>query len=223
MSDKPADFDDAMTAEERGALRKAFDWALSVDVDAARKAVVGMRAKKPYAANKKLAKKIIARYRWLGGGSGFVTGLPSNPFIAAPVSLVDMSAMLRAEVVLASRIALIYDEHFFDEPDAVYELLIPVFGGGFVGEAMKDLAVGKTGGLTRKMVRKGWSKSTLSGLRSLMVRTFGKRVVRRALFAKTVPVIGGVIGGVWNMRDMRAVGLRVVDYFEGLPLRDADD
>ena len=53
--------------------------------------------------------------------SGAVTGLSSSPWVALPAALADTAAMIRIEAYVAARVALLFDEHYFEGEDPRYE------------------------------------------------------------------------------------------------------
>lgn len=63
-------------------------------------------------------------------------------------------------------------------------------------------------------------KSTLKKFKDVMLKYFAMKVTQKAVITKTLPVVGGLIGGGWNYVELRLVGGRVVNYFEGRPVDD---
>jgi len=192
----------------------AFELALNINREQARKHVERLKLAHPSASSSELAHKLISRSRFWAAASGLLSGLPSNPFIAAPASLADMAALLRIEVNLAARIALIYDRNFLDSPDALYELLPPIFGLDKSQAAMQDAGQEKFVRLNRSRIKKLLGRNGLSVLRDAMLKLFGVQVLQRGIVSKTLPVAGGLIGGGANWRELVKVGQRVVSWFE---------
>ncbi|MDI3290682.1 hypothetical protein [Polyangium sp. 15x6] len=201
-------------------IRKAFDWAMSVDRDEELFFVNELARKYPTRNRRELADKIIGRARWWGVGSGVVTGLPANPWVAAPAAIGDVGAMLRAEVVMAARIALLFDPRYLDDGEPPYELLVPIMGSRAASEFMRELAIRGGMGTSRQAIKKILTKETLKQFKRIMLKYFGLKVTQRGIITKTLPIVGGVIGGTWNYAEVKIVGDRVYSYFEGKALGD---
>ena len=203
-----------MSDMKTGLVKQAFDFAMSVDSAAAKAEIEALREKFPRKSNRSLAKKLIRRARWWATGCGVGTGIPANPWIMVPAALVDVGAVFRIQVVTACRIALLYDPTFLDSDEPPSELLVPIFGVRLAGEVVKE-AVGKGGmGLTRVAIRKYLSKEALKKVQRIALKYFGIKVTQRAVITKTLPIIGGLIGGGWNYGEFSLVMNRVIAYFE---------
>lgn len=200
---------------DQSLLGKALEAALDIDRDAQKAYVAKLRADHPGDSDQVLAERVISRARWFSAGVGVATGLPSNPWVAAPAAVADVAATLRAEVVLAARVALLYEPGFLDDGEPPYELLVPIFGGRLAGELLREAAIRGGMGVTRAAIRKYLSKETLKQFKRLALKYFGLKVTQRGVITKTLPVVGGLIGGTWNFVEVAAVGRRVVDWFEG--------
>jgi len=66
---------------------------------------------------------------------------------------------------------------------------------------------------TKQLIRKYLSKGALKTFQRVMLKIFGKKVLQQTLITKTVPIVGGVIGGSWNWIEMKLQGKRVIRYF----------
>ena len=203
-----------MSEGTKNPIKRAFDWALSVDVASAKTHIARLRKKHPSASNRRLARLLTRRSKWWATGAGIATGIPTNPWVSAPAAVADVGAVLRVEIALAARIALLYDDTYFDDESAPYELLVPIFGAHATSEALKEMAVRGGIGISRIAIKKFLSKETLKQFKRIMLKYFGLRVTQRLVITKTIPVVGGLIGGVWNFTELSLVGKRVVKYFE---------
>ncbi|MFH1811885.1 MAG: hypothetical protein ABIJ09_24315 [Pseudomonadota bacterium] len=203
-----------MTTETQSLVARALHFAVTVDALEIKADVAALREAYPGLDNKALSKKILKRAAWTATGAGVLTGLPSNPFAAIPAAIADAGFVLRTEVKAAARVALIYDPHFLDDEDACWELLIPIFGIDAASQALRELGMRGGMNLSRAVVRKYLSKATLKAFKSYMLKYFGLKVTQKAVITKTVPVVGGLIGGTWNHIEVKLLGKRVIAYFE---------
>jgi hypothetical protein len=201
-------------------LAPLMDWVVDVDVPATKAAVADLRARNPNLSNDDLAGQIFSKARWKGAATGVLTGLPANPWVSVPAAAADMAAMMRLEVSAAAHVALLYDPDFFEDEASALELLVPVLGMNATSQAMRELGVRGAMGVTRQTIRSVLTKQTLRTFQRIMLKYFGIKVTQRALITKTLPIVGGIVGGGWNWVEMTAVGTRCVAYFEGRPLED---
>ena len=180
---------------ESTGLAKALEWVVEIDPPAIIASVKAEREQFPELSNYKLAKKIFSSARWKATSTGFVTGLPSNPWTAVPAATLDVAVTLRTEVAATARTAVIYDENFFDDDDAKWELLIPIFGLNAGSQALRELGVRGGMGATRAGIKNYLSKETLKQFKKIMLKYFGIKVTQKGVITKTLPVVGGLIGG----------------------------
>jgi len=206
-------------ADESNALMKSLEWIVDIDPPAIIASVEAERIKKPNSSNRKLAVAAFSRARWKATATGIATGLPANPWVAVPAATLDVAATLKLEVLAAARVAVIYDKSFFEEQDAVWELLIPIFGINLGSQAFRQLGIRGGMGATRAAIRKYLSKETLKQFQKIMLKYFGIKVTQKGVITKTLPIVGGVIGGTWNFIEVGRIKNRTIEYFEenGLP------
>ncbi len=211
-------------AESSGPLQRNLEWvlstALTVDVAKEQRFVNELRQKYPSASKRDLAERLIARPKWWATGFGVATGLPANPWVAVPAAVTDVAAVLRTEVILAVRIALLYEPEYLSDGETPYELLVPILGARMGSEFLREVAVRGGMGVSRAAVRKYLSKETLKHFKRAVLKYLGLKVTQRSVITKTLPVVGGVIGGTWNYFELKSVGQRVVAYFEQRELPD---
>jgi hypothetical protein len=205
-------------AESGGQLQRSLEWVLSVAlaVDAAKEQsfVNELHQRYPSASKHDLADRLITRSKWWATGFGVATGLPANPWMAAPAAVTDVAAVLRTEVKLAARIALLYDPDYLSDGEPPYELLVPILGARMGSEFLREIAVRGSMGVSRTVIRKYLSKETLKHFKRVVLKYLGLKVTQKGVTTKTLPVVGSVIGGTWNYVELRSVGQRVVAYFE---------
>ena len=202
-------------ATKKGALARSIEWAVSVDVDAARARVEVLRSAYPDKSAADLAAKIYDGLAWKAAGTGVVTGLPSNPLASLPASGAEALWLLRKQVQTAGEVALIFDPHFFDHPEASWSLLVPVLGVSALSGALKEagIAAGRTA--TKRVIKKKLRGSALRAFKRAVLKTFGKKITKKAILTKTLPIVGALIGGTWNFAEVKVQKRRVLAYFAG--------
>lgn len=179
--------------------------------------VEAARARRLNASARELAQAIFGGAAWRAAATHAVMSLPSNPWVSVPAAESDLATMLRMEVNAVARVALSYDQAFFDDEDAKWELLLPVLGLNATSQFLRELAVVGGMGVIRQVVKSALSKSTLATFKKVMLKVYGMRVTRGAQLTKTLPIVGGLIGGAWNWVELRAVRRRVITCFERQP------
>lgn len=204
---------------DEGILMKALEKVVDIDVSVLQERVGTLRAKFPDATSKQLARKAFKRAVWQSTMTGIVTSFPGNPFTAVPAAVADVALVLRAEAVATGMVALIYEPDFFDDEVACWELLVPVFGINVASQLAREMALKGGSTLTKQAIRKYLSKETLKQFKRIMIKYFGVKVTQKGVATKTVPVVGGAIGGVWNNVEVKLVRKRAIRYFEGQPLK----
>jgi hypothetical protein len=121
---------------------------------------------------------------------------------------------LKTEVYAAARTAIIYNESFFDDEDAKWELLIPVLGLNVASQFARELGIAGSMGITRAAIRQYLSRETLKTFQRIMLKYFGLKVTQKGVITKTLPIIGGLIGGGWNYLEVGRAKSRTIGYFE---------
>lgn len=202
------------------AVGKMLDWAVAVDVEAAKAAVAQLRSEFPDAGPEELARYACDGGRWRAAGSGLATGLLANPLLAAGAAVADAALTLRMQVETAAQVALVFDPGHFDRPGAAEELLVPILGAKAADQllAASGEAPVVAEAVTRQMVRKVLTGGRPTLLYDILLRTLATTLPARGLFGKTIPILGGLVSGWWNWRDTGLVGERLVAYFSGKPL-----
>lgn len=201
--------------EENKALMKSLEWVIDIDPPAIVASVADERKNNPSASNQQLAENAFSKARWKAVATGVATGLPANPWVALPSAVLDVAATLKLEVLASARVAVIYDNEFFNDEDAAWELLIPIFGLNIGSQALRELGVRGGMGLTRAGIKKYLSKETLKTFQKIMLKYFGIKVTQKGIITKTLPIVGGLIGGAWNYIEVSGVKTRAIKYFGG--------
>lgn len=194
---------------------KSLEWVIDIDPPAIIASVAAERKDKPEASDKKLAEAAFSRARWKATATGVATGLPANPWVALPAATLDVAATLKIEVLAAARVAVIYDPKFFDDEDAAWELLVPIFGINVGSQLVRQAGIRGSMGLTRAGIKKYLTKETLKQFQKIMLKYFGIKVTQKGVITKTLPIVGGLIGGAWNYVEAGRIKNRTINYFEG--------
>lgn len=200
--------------KENKGLTKALEWVVEIDPPAIIASVKAEKEENPNATNRELAEKSFSLARWKATSTGFVSGLPANPWTAVPAATLDVAVTLRAEVAAVARTAVIYDENFFEDEDAKWELLIPIFALNVGSQALREFGIRGGMGVTRATIKKYLSKETLKQFEKIMLKYFGIKITQKGVITKTLPVVGGLIGGGWNYIEVGKVRKRTISYFE---------
>ena len=87
-------------------------------------------------------------------------------------------------------------------------------GAAKAGELLRAASVRVSGNLTRTLIKANLKGAALKQFKKLVLKYLGLKITQRALITKTIPIVGGVIGGAWNIGQTRAIGYRVIDYME---------
>lgn len=202
-----------MPPAQESLILGAIDRALTFDRPSLLAAHRAFVAKYPQETRERLALRLVSDSAWRAVASGAVTGLPSSPWVSLPAALADTAAMIRIEAYVAARVALLFDEHYFDGNALRYELMLPVMGGYVASAAFGEPADHGKASVTRRVVRNLLSKESLRRLKGTLVKYFGAKVTQRALATKTLPIMGGLLSGAWNYVELRVVGQRSYSYF----------
>lgn len=100
----------------------------------------------------------------------------------------------------------------------MWELLVPVLGITSGSQLLREFGIAGGQQLTKNMIRRYLAKDGLKQFQRLVLKLFGKKVLQRGLITKSVPIVGGAIGGTWNFVEVKIQGKRVIRYCSGEPL-----
>ena len=202
----------------KDSLSRALAWAVGIDSGEAIDHVRRLRAQHPTASNEELAERLFTTARWKATGVGVVTGISANPWLMVPAAVADLATVLRIETETVARVALVYDAAFFERPDAAWELLVPVFGIEAFSQFLRNLGVLGSMGVTRQLVGQHLSKQTLRTFQKVMLKYFGIKVTQKGVIAKSLPIVGILVGGGWNFGEVTFLRKRTIAYFQNRPL-----
>lgn len=211
--DVPVIVDDPLDLKEKSpVLMQALSWIVDIDLLALKNSIREEREKHTKATNEELIDNCFSKAKWKATATGFITGLPSNLLYAMPAASADVATTLKIEAYAVARAALIVDEDFFDDENAQWELLIPILGLNIGSQFLRELGVKGSMEVTRLAIKKYLSKETLRLLKKIMLKYFGIKVTQKGILTKTVPIVGGIIGGTWNYIEVQGVKKRTKIY-----------
>ncbi|MBF0544337.1 MAG: hypothetical protein HQM08_07885 [Candidatus Riflebacteria bacterium] len=189
-----------------------IEWAFNPSSDELKTFVETKKKAYPNLSPKDLAWKIVGTYSRKAGIEGFLTGLPSNVFCMAPASVIDLAYIIRCHASLSGIIGYLSNEKYFDDPDWKKDSYIVIPGPTYVSRALREVGITLTKTISKPLLRKLIDKSTMNIVKKILLKWFGMRVTRRAIFTKTVPFFGGIIGAGWNYLEMETFGKTIIEY-----------
>ena len=127
-----------MQVDQKSLMLRAIDRALTFDRGSLLAAHRKLLAKYPRESRERLALRLTNGNAWKAAASGALTGLPSSPFVAVPAAIADTAAMIRIEVYVAARVALLFDEDYLAGAELPYELMLPVMGGPMASASSRE-------------------------------------------------------------------------------------
>ncbi len=193
-------------------LARAVEWALSVPADSCRRRVDRRRVEEPSAEGRAIAERMVKASAWQAGVEGFVTSFGSNVLIALPAALGDLLTMLHFYARLTAEIGYLADPNYFEDPAWRIDAYAMVLGPKVFSRMAREIGVGVSKHVTTIGARKVLSEEVIMGLQRWVPRWLGSRITQRGLITKTVPIVGGFVGGVWNYVEMRRIGRRIIRY-----------
>ena len=202
-----------------------LDWIVSFDARKVRDRVASMRHRWPDATPYELAERAFASARFRVIAAGAALGIAANPALTVASTLADVSMTTRTQVFAAACAAELLIPGFLDTETARYELLLPIFGTSVLSQIGIELGLKATRFATREMVLKVLSSHTATTIGKMLSYTFGLRLTQRGLATKTMPVVGGILGGTWNAVEVEIVRIRTLRYLtnQAMDLGDAID
>jgi hypothetical protein len=132
--------------------------------------------------------------------------------VAAPSAIVDVGFVLRFYAGMTAVIGYLANPGYFEDPHWKADALLMLAGPKAVSRLLHEAGVIGGKQTSKVLIKKYLSKGLLQAVKRLILKWFGKKVTQRAIITKTVPVVGGLIGGSWNYVEMRAVGKRIMRY-----------
>ena len=192
---------------------KLVQWIMNIDVPKIQASIDLLQKEMPTAKKEDLVDVIFLKARRKAIASGIITGIPGSFFTMIPTALSDTAYTLKLEVVETAKVALLYDPTFFDCKDNIWDLFVPILDI----QKIRKLAQKEDIELTSDvLITKHLSKHTLKFLQKALFKKFAVKMSKKAIFTRSVPVIGGAIGGTINYFEMKYIHRRVALYFQTL-------
>lgn len=166
----------------------------------------------PDATKYELACKFVDTYSRKAALEGFFTGLGSNPIVMSSTALADVAFMLRFYAYLTACIGLIANPKYFEDPDWKSDALLMLAGPKILSKILKEAGIAGIKQASKAMIKKFISKEVLSLLKKALLKWFGKKVTQRAILTKSIPIVGAVVGSIWNFIEIRTIGARIVEF-----------
>jgi hypothetical protein len=199
--------------EAPGLLARTLDRALVIDPEGSKQRALKVLQGRPGEDNaRKTALRLVNSYSWKAGGAGFVTGVESNPLIAVPAALGDMMAMLHFYARLTAEVGFLADPHYFEDPQWRVDAYATLFGPKVLAQMAREIGLPLAKGATKVLMRKYVTDEALVVVRAWILKRLGKRITARGIATKLVPVVGGIVGGLWNFAEIRIIGKWIIQY-----------
>jgi len=199
----------------RKALTGLLRFALRVDQARCLRITQELRRSHPDATDRELAHKLVAFYARRGAVAGFLSGLATNPFLALPAAVADVAALLRFYANLSATVGCLADPDYFDEPGWEADALVMLAGRRAVSRVLQGVAVEGVKRTSHDLLQRQARAAVVRALGQGAAGRVGTKITQRALVAKLVPILGGLVGGAWNYLEMRSVGRRIVRFHFG--------
>ena len=200
---------------DRQPLTALLRFALRVDQPRCRRLTQRLRQHHPEATDRELAEKLVTFYARRGAVAGFVSGLATNPFLALPAAVADVAALLRFYANLSATVGCLADPHYFDEPGWEADALVMLAGRRAASRVLQGIAVEGVKRTAHDLVQRQARAAVVRSLGQGAAGRVGAKITQRALAAKLVPILGGLVGGAWNYLELRSVGRRIVRFHFG--------
>jgi hypothetical protein len=206
---------DVEDEDGRKALVRLLRFALRVDQERCQRVTQRLRRSHPDATDRELADELISFYARRGAVAGFVSGLATNPFLALPAAVADVAALLRFYAHLSATVGYLADPGYFDEPGWEADALVMLAGRRAVSRVLQGIAVEGVKRSGHDLLQRQARAAVVRALGQGAAGRVGTKITQRAIVAKLVPILGGLVGGAWNYLEMRSVGKRIVRYHFG--------
>jgi hypothetical protein len=188
--------------------------ALVPDRNACRAAAARLRKAYPGLPPELLARKAISQAQTLLAATGAAAGVFTNPLVMIPLALGETGFVLKREARLVGVIAVLLEADTLEDPDAFAADILSILFPSAATQALSAFVVRASQATTRTLIRTYIRKDALRTLIRFAARYLGLKVTQRALITKTVPLLGAVIGAVWNWIEVKRLGARALRYFQ---------
>lgn len=158
---------------------------------------------------RKMAEKIVAEYAVKGAAAGFATGMPANLAASLPLAVADTGTLLHFYCKVNAMVGYLADPHYYEQEGWQDDILIILAGAS---RLLKEIAIEGGKHTAKTLIKQYIRKGALKTLQRWVLKWFGKKVTQRAIISKTVPIVGGGLGGTWNYIEVRVIGKRIIKY-----------
>jgi hypothetical protein len=172
-----------------------------------------LKAAYPKDSPERLAERAVSQAKKLLAVAGAGTGLVANPMAAAPLALAEAGIVLRSEAKMAGVVAALLEPTVLQDTDAFTADIMSIVFPSAASQALREFTVRAGQATTKTLIRKYISKDVLKALVRFAAKYLGLKLTQRALITKAVPLVGAVIGAVWNWSEVKLVGNRAIQYY----------
>ena len=158
---------------------------------------------------RKIAEKIVAEYAKKGAVAGFATGMPANIAASMSLAVVDTGTLLHFYSKINAMVGYLANPHYYQEDGWQDDILVILAGAS---QVLREIAIEGSKHTAKTLIKQYVRKGALKALQRWILKWFGKKVTQRALIAKTIPIVGGGIGGTWNYLEVKVIGNRIIKY-----------
>jgi hypothetical protein len=173
-----------------------------------------------------LAKRVIGLAKNWAVAAGAGTGIVANPLMMMPAALADIAMMLRIEGQMAGTIAALMDPPTLSQPEKLRADVLAIVFPGAVSQALRQVGLQAGQRVTRRLIEKYLTENLVKDAATVASKFLVVRVTRKAIVAKSVPIVAAGIGAAWNWVELEAVGRRAVRYYQNRaigPTESKDD
>lgn len=196
-------------------LLKTMDWAYEKAVYGAGKLQNAEELAREFELNatskKKAVNKLITSHNIKAASAGFLAGLPG--LLATPVTIpANIAAVMYLQIRMICAIAVLGGYNVKDEK--IKELVYLCLAGNTAAEIMKDATLS---------IEKRVAEKVLQSLSTKSINSFNQKAGFRVMqavspklitrFTKALPVVSGVIGGLYDLRQTNHVAKLAKDTF----------
>lgn len=220
---------DGQSDSKPSAITRAVRWALSVNPSECRKKAVGLLRRYLQVGpssgaqgggghsngptdrdiRRRIAEKVVGEFAKKGAAAGFITGMPANIAASVPMAIADTGTLLHFYSTINAMVGYLADPNYYEQENWQDDIIIILAGAS---QILRELAIEGEKHTAKTLIKQHIRKGALKALQRWILKWFGKKLTQRAIITKTVPIIGGGIGGTWNYFEVTIIGKRIIKY-----------